>query len=651
MSILTLEQVSKTYGDRVVLDEVSLSLDADSRLGLLGVNGSGKTTLLRILAGAEEPDHGRVVRRRDLVIGYLEQEPRFEPGSNVQQVLEEALQVRARLLRRIEALDARLAQAGPASGSGPGPAGFGSALQLEALLKERAELEEALERAGGWEVGHRLSQVSDALALPPRDAAVDFLSGGERRRLAIARLLLEGPDLLVLDEPTNHLDVGTIDWLESFLAGWRGALVLVSHDRYFLERLVTEIAEIDRTRLHRHRGSYSGYLEQRAARLEAESKSESSRVNLLRRELEWMRRGPKARTHKQRARQQRYDALVQAAPTAQVQPLSLCIPDGPTPGKQILDLFDVSKSYGSRTLIRDLTLRTKLGDRIGIVGPNGAGKTTLLRLILGEEQPDRGRIEIGASTRLVYNSQTRTELDPELTVYQAVAENTDHVTIAGERVHIRGYLSRFLFPPQLQEAKVGRLSGGERNRLQLARLLRDGGNVILLDEPTNDLDLMTLRVLEEALAAFGGVVLLVSHDRYLLNRVATAILAFEEDGRITLYEGDYDFYAERRAEERALQASPPGPAARAEAPPPKERQKPPARRRLTIPERRELENMEGAILEAERQVADLAARLEDPAIYQERPLEIPKLVSSLEQAQGRVDALYARWAELAALDG
>jgi len=640
VAILTVEQVSKAYGDRVVLEETSFALDEGDRIGLIGLNGCGKSTLLRIVAGREEPDTGRVVCRRDLQIGYLEQEPDLPAGATVGEVLAQALAGRSRLLEQIGETDAALAQ------EGDEPA-------VASLLATRARLEEALERAGGWEVGHRVEEIRQSLGVASPTALVGTLSGGERRRLALARLLLQGPELLLLDEPTNHLDMAAAAWLEDFLRAFRGTLVLVTHDRYFLERLVQGILEIDRRQLYRYAGTYQDYLEQQAARLEAEAKAESSRLILLRRELAWMRRGPKARSHKAKARIQRFETLRDDVPDVRADPLALRIPDGPRLGNRILDLLDVSKSYGDRPLIRNLTLRTKPGDRIGIVGPNGAGKTTLLRLILGEVPPDRGAIEVAPRVQLVHASQTRLELDPERTVYQAVAENREHVTIDGEPIHVRGYLQRFLFSYADQETKVGRLSGGERNRLQLARLLRDGGNVVLLDEPTNDLDLTTLRALEEALLVFSGIVFVVSHDRYLLNRVATGILAFEEDGQVTLYEGDYDFYEERcrlrhlAAQAQALAQRDTGRARKeAEELARRERKKEGAPRRLTWAEQRELAAMEETILHAEEQVASLTGELEDPTLYRERAAAVPDKVRELHAAQARVTALYERWSEL-----
>ncbi len=634
-TILTVDSVSKAYGDREVLRGATFSLAQGERMGLLGINGTGKSTLLRILAGVEDADAGLVTYRRDLVVGFLEQEPRFPEGETVGEVLDGALARRRELLERIAELDRALAQtAGPDQ----------DAAALERLLTRRAELEGTLELHGGWEVEHRVQQVAEALGLGPRPTPIAPLSGGERRRLALARLLLQEPDLLLLDEPTNHLDADTIVWLEGFLRGYPGAMILVTHDRYFLERLVDQIAEIDRCELYRYRGTYADYLEQRAARLEVEAKQDASRSILLRRELAWMRRGPKARGTKQKARKQRFEALVEAGPPELPDTLALRIPDGPKLGRQVLDFHDVQLEFGERKLIRKLTLHTKGGDRIGIVGPNGCGKTSLLRLVLGELEPSGGTIELGARVQLVHASQTRCELDPSSTVYQSVAENREFVEIGGQHVHVRGYLERFLFPSSLQETRVDRLSGGERNRLQLARLLRDGGNVILLDEPTNDLDLATLRALEEALLAFKGVVFVVSHDRYLLNRVATGILAFEDEGQVTLYEGDYDFYLERKAE-RLAQAQADESQRKRQEPAP-ERKRKPNPRRLTLPERRELEGMEARIQAGEEAVAACTAALEDPSLYAQRGEEVPRCIAALEQAQREVEALYARWAEL-----
>jgi ATP-binding cassette subfamily F protein uup len=475
------------------------------------------------------------------------------------------------------------------------------------------------------------------------DREVGVLSGGERRRVALARALLGKPDVLVLDEPTNHLDADTVEWLETRLAAWPGALIVVTHDRYFLDRVATRIVEVDRGKTYTYEGNYEEFLLVQAERLATEAEAEYQRVSFIRREIDWIRRKPEARRTKAKARIDRFDAAVAAAPTDEEklpQKLELRLPTGPRLGSTIIDLKKISKSLGGKLLFRDLTLAMKPGDRIGIVGPNGVGKTTLVRTILGLEPPDSGTVTIGTNTRPAYLEQGRSELHDELTVIEEVGEGYDYVELPDGRIHVRSFLRLMAFPDAIGDTKIGKLSGGERNRVQLARLLRRGGNVLVLDEPTNDLDLPTLGALEDALVHFPGCALIVSHDRWFLDRVATAILAFEGNGQVTLWEGSYTFYAERRPQRAAL--------AKQEKPK-QERAKPAAPRKLTFKEARELEGIEDAIAAAEARVNDLEATLSDPAVFKDRPTEVQTIIADLDTARADVERLFARWQELDAI--
>ena len=595
-AILTAQGLEKRFGTRRVLAGASFAVHERDRIGMIGANGAGKSTLLELVVGeGGEPDAGMVTRRRDLALEYVAQEP----------ALDAAATVAATLARTVA----------PAPGAAPVPV-----------------------------PDHEIAKVAAALRLPPMDARLGALSGGERRRVALARALLGRAALLALDEPTNHLDATTVEWLEQRLAAWPGALIVVTHDRYFLDRVATRILEVDRGKVHAYDGDYAAFLLAQAERLAAEAEAEYQRVAFIRREIDWIRRGPPARTTKAKARIDRFDAAVGAAPKPDEQlpqRLALRLPSGPRLGGNIVELRGVSKALGGKRLVRDLSLVMKPGDRLGIVGDNGAGKTTLIRMILGLEPPDAGEVIVGANTRPAYLEQGRAELRDDLTVIEEVGDGYDHVELPEGRVHVRGFLRMMAFPDSVGDTKVGQLSGGERNRVQLARLLRRGGNLLVLDEPTNDLDLPTLGALEDALVHFAGCALIVSHDRWFLDRVVTAILAFEGDGQVTLYEGSYTFYAERRparaAPERAARKPAPAPAPRPA--------RPAAPARLTFKEQRELDGIEDAIAAAEARVATLEATLSNPDAYK-HGAEVPALVADLDAARAEVERLFARWQEL-----
>jgi ATP-binding cassette subfamily F protein uup len=603
-AVVTVQDLEKRFGTREVLRGVSFAVHERDRIGLIGANGAGKSTLLKMMVhGARPadrdrdpalvPDAGVITWRRDLVLEYVAQEPQLPVDATV-----------AAALARDEVAD------------------------------------------------HEVHTVAAALQLPPMTAVIGQLSIGERRRVALAHALLGKPDVLALDEPTNHLDARTIEWLETRLAAWQGALIVVTHDRYFLDRVATRIVEIDRGKAYAYEGDYEEFLLAQAERLAIESEAEYQRSSFVRREIEWVRRRPKARTTKAKARLDRYDAAVAAAPTIDDKrgaPMKLQLPSGPRLGGTIVELAHVSKQLGGKVLFENLSLVMKPGDRIGIVGPNGAGKTTLIKTILGVDTPDRGEVIVGANTKPAYFEQGRSELRDELTVLEEVGDGYDFVEMPdGNRVHVRGFLRMLAFPDSVADTKIGQLSGGERNRVQLARLLRRGGNLLVLDEPTNDLDLPTLGALEEGLINFAGCALIVSHDRWFLDRVATAILAFEGAGVVRLWEGSYSFYAERRA---ALLSAKPVEKDKAEKPADKRahRGSLPPPRKLTFKEKHELAGMETAITAAEHKVSELEATLSDPSVFKDRPTEVQTLVAELDGARAEVERLFARWQELEAI--
>jgi ATP-binding cassette subfamily F protein uup len=537
MTILSVQSVEKAFGTRVVLAGVSFAVDAGERVGIVGLNGAGKSTLLKLLVGAEEPDRGLITRQRELTLEYVPQEPALDGARSVGEIVREGLRAHQAALAELATVESKI------------PTLSGD--KLQAALEAQAQLHATIEATGGWDREHEVRSLAAALQLPTLESKIGTLSGGERRRVALARALLARPALLALDEPTNHLDAETVAWLEERLAhDWPGALMLVTHDRYFLDRVATRILELDRGRLYAYDGGYTRFLEQQAERLSQETAREQARRSFVRRELDWIRRGPKARGTKQKARIDRFDAAVAAAPTAEELrsgPMALRLPTGGRIGKTILELDDVGKRVpgDGRWLFRHLTLTLKPGDRIGIVGPNGAGKTTLVRTLLGELSPDEGKVVVGVNTRFSYLDQTRAALRDDKTVLEEVSDGNDHVFLDDGAVHVRTFLRMLLFDDRFADTPIGALSGGERNRVQLARLLRRGGNLLVLDEPTNDLDLVTLGVLEDALAGFPGCALVVSHDRWFLDKIATAILAFEDDGRVSFYEGDWSAWHAR----------------------------------------------------------------------------------------------------------
>jgi ABC transport system ATP-binding/permease protein len=596
-TILDVRGLRKSYGARVLLDGVDLHLAEGEKVGVIGRNGSGKSTLFRILAGLEGHDEGTIALRRDIRVGFLP----LGPGVRARDVASEGLP---------EGLDE-------------------------------------------WEKGHRVEAVLSRLDVEDPDRPVGEMSGGERRRVALARTLLEEPDLLLLDEPTNHLDADTVLWLEETLFDFSGAALIVTHDRYFLDRVVDRMLEVTPRALTSYDGGYTDYLEERAAREEREWVEEGKRLRFLEKELAWARRSPPARTGKQKARRSRARELAGEQRKIERQrtgAVELEMAEAPRLGSRVLELHGVSKAFGDRAILDDFSERLLKGERVGVVGPNGVGKTTLLRLVVGDEEPDRGEVVLGENTRIGYLDQARV-LDPELSVERAVSE-LDRVQFQGREMHLNAYLDRFLFPPEVRGQKVSSLSGGERSRVLLARLLLQDSNLLILDEPTNDLDLDTLRILEDALEGFPGCILLVTHDRYLLDRLATSLWVFEEEGRVRRHHGSWDAWLVRRDQEQA------GERARKQEEERRRRDRRAAeareqarearsdRQRLTFREKRELEGLGDRIGELEREREELGGRLADPEFYQNQEGEVAGATRRYREVEEALEAAYQRWLEL-----
>ena len=533
--IFSMNGVGKTlpHNNKVILKDIYLSFFYGAKIGIIGLNGSGKSTLLKIIAGVEKSYQGEVVWAPGYSVDYLEQEPQMDPEKTVLEVVQEGVQEVVDLLKEYEEVNMKFAE--PMSDD-----------EMAALIERQGELTEKIEHCDGWEIDSKLERAMDALQCPPSDARIANLSGGERRRVALCRLLLRQPDVLLLDEPTNHLDTESIQWLEAHLHQYKGTVIAVTHDRYFLDNVAGWILELDRGEGIPWKGNYSSWLDQKARRLEMEEKQESKRRKTLERELEWVRMAPKARQAKSKARLGAYEKLAGQDAREKEASLEIFIPDGPRLGNKVINFHDVSKSYGDKLLFEHLSFVLPPAGIVGVIGPNGAGKTTLFRLIMGYETPDSGTIEIGDTVKIAYVDQQHKSIDPEKTVYQTIAGDSDFVKLGRREVNARAYVSRFNFSGADQEKLCGVLSGGERNRLHLALTLKDEGNVLLLDEPTNDVDVNTIRALEEGLENFAGCAVVVSHDRWFLDRIATHILAFEGDSQVYFFEGSYSEYEENR---------------------------------------------------------------------------------------------------------
>ena len=608
------------FGNQAVLDRATATILEGERVGLVGRNGSGKSTFLQIAAGVMKPDAGEFNQRRDLVVGYMPQMFELNQEATVHANILSGAQQILDLIAEYEAADAESARSG-------------------ILLDQISHFD-------GWNLEHRIQSLITNLHAPDPERVVSSLSGGEKRRVALCRALLARPDFLILDEPTNHLDTGSIEWLEDFLARYSGTCLFVTHDRYFLDRIATRVLELSRGKFHSYAGNYTDYLLARAERQSVEEMQEHKRQKFLKRELAWVRKAPRARRTKSVDRVDRYFEMAgQDAPEADLD-VDLIIPPAPKLANRVIELRDVAVELAGRLLFENVSLNLAAGERLGIVGRNGLGKSTLLRIMLQQIEPTCGEVEIGARTQINYVDQNRLLLDDAKTVWEEVGEGSEYVRLGEENVTLRGYLRRFLFTEERINTKIDQLSGGERSRVLLAKILKRGGNVLILDEPTNDLDLGTLRLLEEALVAFGGTVIVVSHDRYFLNRVCTAILAFEGDGVLRYAVGNYDYYLEKKSAE-ALVVTPdvlgtrkstsPQPAVKA--------------RKLKWKEERELEGMEATILAAESEVTRIESLFAEPNYYTTHADEVGKMEAKLHIARHEVARLYARWAELGELAG
>jgi ATP-binding cassette ChvD family protein len=532
--IYSMIRVSKYYDKRPVLEDISLSYFYGAKIGVLGLNGSGKSSLLRILAGVDKEFVGQTVISPGLTVGFLEQEPRLDEAKTVREVVEEAVRGTVDLIAEFNRINEKLAE--PMSDE-----------EMSKLLDRQSAVQEKLDALDAWDLDSRLEMAMDALRCPPGDTPVKVVSGGERRRVALCRLLLQKPDILLLDEPTNHLDAETVAWLEHHLQQYPGTVIAVTHDRYFLDNVAGWILELDRGRGIPWKGNYSSWLEQKQARLKQEEKSEGKRQKTLERELEWIRMSPKARHAKSKARITAYEKLLSQDTAKRAEDLEIYIPPGPRLGHLVVEAQGVSKSFGDRVLVENVSFALPPGGIVGVIGPNGAGKTTLFRMITGQEAPDAGTIRIGDTVKLGYVDQSRDSLDPDKSAWEVIADGADLIELGKVQVKSRAYAARFNFSGSDQQKKVGMLSGGERNRVHLARMLKSGANVLLLDEPTNDLDVNTLRALEEALEGFAGCAVVISHDRWFLDRIVTHILAFEGESSVLWFEGNYSEYeADRR---------------------------------------------------------------------------------------------------------
>lgn len=542
--IYSMIRVGKRNNTKQVLKDISLSYFYGAKIGVLGLNGSGKSSLLRILAGVDKEFDGETVLSPGFTIGFLEQEPLLNNSKTVREVVEEGVHELVNLMKEFEEISAKLAE--PMSDE-----------EMNRLIDRQGVVQDRLDALNGWDLDSRLDMAMDALRCPPGDMPLQVLSGGERRRVALCRLLLQEPDILLLDEPTNHLDAETVAWLERHLQQYKGTVIAVTHDRYFLDNVAGWILELDRGRGIPWKGNYSSWLEQKQKQLCVEEKSETERQKTLERELEWIRMSPKGRHAKSKARISAYEQLVSQESERRAKDLEIYIPPGPRLGKVVIEAEAVSKAYGANLLVEDMTFSLPPGGIIGVIGPNGAGKTTLFKMITGQEHPDKGSIKVGETVQAACVDQARDALDPDKSVWEVISENNEIIRLGTRDVNSRAYVARFNFLGADQQKKVGTLSGGERNRVHLARILKAGANVLLLDEPTNDLDVNTMRALEEALENFAGCAVVISHDRWFLDRIATHILAFEGDSKVVWFDGNYTEYEQDRKKRMGVAADQP----------------------------------------------------------------------------------------------
>ncbi|HQX55745.1 MAG TPA: energy-dependent translational throttle protein EttA [Pyrinomonadaceae bacterium] len=527
--IFSMVKVSKLYDKKAVLKDIYLSFFYGAKIGVLGLNGAGKSSLLRIIAGTDKDFNGEIVFSKGYSVGYLQQEPNLDESKTVQQIVEEAVQSTVDLLKEFEEINGKFAE--PMDDDA-----------MNALIERQGEVQEALDHADAWDLDSRLEMAMEALRCPPADTIVKNLSGGEKRRVALCRLLLQKPDILLLDEPTNHLDAESVGWLEMHLQKYEGTIIAVTHDRYFLDNIAGWILELDRGQGIPYEGNYSSWLEQKSTRLAQEERKEDKLQKTLERELEWIRMSPKGRHAKSKARINDYEAMVASESEKHADDLEIYIPPGPRLGDVVIEAHKVSKAYGDTVLFENLEFTLPKGGIVGVIGPNGAGKTTLFRLITGQETPDSGTFKVGETVKLGYVDQSRDSLNAEKNVFDEISDGLDNVTLGTRVMNARTYVSKFNFSGADQQKFVGQLSGGERNRVHLAKMLKTGANVLLLDEPTNDIDVNTMRALEEALENFAGCAVVISHDRWFLDRIATHILAFEGDSHVEYFDGNYSEY-------------------------------------------------------------------------------------------------------------
>ena len=634
MTLLSARGLRRSYGIREVLRGAALAIAEGERVGLVGRNGSGKSTLARIIAGAEEADAGELSRRAGLRVGYLAQEPEFAPGQRVVDAVLAGL------------ADWQAAMDGHGEVSATLAEGTASGTQLEALLARQAELAATIERLGGWELRHEALAMLERVGMVAPEAPVERLSGGERRRVALARLLVAAPELAILDEPTNHLDIETIAWLEGWLADrFSGALLLVTHDRYLLDRLVSRTLEVEDGEVHEYRGGWASYLAAKAEREAHADRVAANRRNYLRRELEWLRRNPKARGTKQKARVERIEAVRDQAPTRREAAARIELGHASV-GKTVIEAEDVAVEVGGKRLLEQVELRLSKGDRLGIIGPNGCGKTSLLRVLTGELEPAAGHVRRGKRTRIAFLDQARAGLDPNASIFDNVGEGSTQVVIGDQQLDLRSYLERFLFAARDQRRQVGTLSGGERARVALARTLRRGANLVILDEPTNDLDVATLAALEDALIDYPGALLVVTHDRWFLDRVATGLLVFEGRRLVRHAGGWADYLARGGPASKGTGAPRPASKGRPSEPAPAQQGAKAARKGLTYGERLELEGLLERVDAAEQEVARLEAATTAEGFYVRPVAEQQAHFGELEQARERAAELAERWAEL-----
>ena len=620
ITLLDAADIQVRFNDNEVLKSASLTIRDGDHLGMVGRNGCGKSTFLKILAGLTQQDAGEITRRTGLVTGYLPQEMEGAAEATVMDTIRDGAAHAMQLLAEYET--------------------------LAADSSRQSDLEQQIAAADAWNIDSRIKTAMTHLNAPEPERLMGTLSGGEKRRVALCRAIISNPDLLILDEPTNHLDTDSIEWMAEFLKKYRGAFLVTTHDRYFLDEICNHIVELQAGRFYLHKGNYSDYLESKLARMENEQALELKRKRFLRRELDWIRRGPKARTTKAKFRVDKFHGIKNTQGPDKDLEMELIIPPPDQLANRVVDLINLELELGGQKLINRFEFNFEAGMRIGICGRNGLGKTSLLRIVLGQLKPTGGSRKVGVLTEFNYVDQERIQLNPEKTLLEEVAEGSDMIDFGNGRLAIRAYLQRFGFNPKRINMKVKSLSGGEKSRLLLARILKHGGNFLILDEPTNDLDLATLRLLEEALLAFSGCVLVVSHDRYFLNRVCTGIIAFEGDGQVVYNEGDYEYYREKLAERKERLAKREEPAKAKAKPVTANTAKP---RKLTWKEKKELEGMEEAILGAEEEVSRIEGLFADPEFHSKHGNKTSELTLKMEQAKNKSAELYTRWEELEAI--